>query len=178
MPKPAPTIAFALCAATLCACGPAPAARPGPAATATAAVTASPAPEPHHHEHAPPHGGTLVELGEELAHVEVVFDRDSGRLTVYLLDGHAEAPVRSTAPELAARVERLDIDGRPLTGVAPVSLPLVAVASPLTGETPGDASQFSGTSEALRGHARLRGVIERVSVKGRSFEAVAFDLAP
>lgn len=178
MPKPASTIAFAFCAATLCACGPAPAARPSPAATATAAVTASPAPEPHHHEHAPPHGGTLVELGEELAHVEVVFDRAAGCLTVYLLDGDAEGPVRTRQEKIAARLERLDIDGRPLPGLTPVALFLAPAASALTGETAGDASQLAACDPVLRGHARLRGALERVEAKGRSFDAVAFELGP
>lgn len=160
----------------LAGCGPSsPAKSQAPPAATTS--PAAPAPAAHHHEHAPPHGGTLVELGEEFAHVEVVFDRAAGRLTVYLLDGEAEAPVRTRQAEIAVRLERLAVDGQPLS-VPPLAVTLEAVASPLTGDVVGDASQFEGAHEAIRGHARIRGVLERVEVRGQPFEQVAFDLKP
>jgi hypothetical protein len=110
--------------------------------------------------------------------VEVVFDRATGRLTVYLLDGEAEAALRSRQVEIEARVERLDIDGRPLGGVPPLKLRLAPVASALTGESVGDASQFVAAHETLRGHARIRGVLARVEARGQAFDEVAFDIGP
>ena len=44
------------------------------------------------HEHHAPHHGALEVLGDEFAHVELVLDEKTGRLTAYVLDGEAENP--------------------------------------------------------------------------------------
>lgn len=46
----------------------------------------------HDHEHAKPgpHGGHLIELGEEAYHGELAHDDPTHKVTVYLLDGAAE----------------------------------------------------------------------------------------
>jgi hypothetical protein len=49
------------------------------------ATSASPATTATH-EHKAPHGGLLVEVGEEFAYIELVLDRTSGTLTAYMLD--------------------------------------------------------------------------------------------
>ena len=64
----------------------------------------TPAPEPEGgHEHVAPHGGALVELGEELAHLELVHDPTTGTLTAYVLDGEAEQAVRVSASAPSSR---------------------------------------------------------------------------
>lgn len=134
----------ALLAAALAACGEAP---PEDAA-----------PE-HGHEHLAPHGGALQVLGEEFAHVEIVFDPKSGRLTAFVLDGEAESPVRIAQPmlELTVAGETIELRG---------------VASPLTGETVGDTSQFEGRSERLRGATQFDGVLRTVTARGVKFDDV------
>src|SRR5262245_1267113 len=49
----------------------------------------------HHHHHAEkgPHGGALVAIGEDDAHLEIVLDADTGTLKAYVLDGEAANPV-------------------------------------------------------------------------------------
>src|SRR5579872_3126525 len=49
----------------------------------------------HHHHHAEkgPHGGALVAIDQDDAHLEVVLDDETGTLTAYVLDGHAEKAV-------------------------------------------------------------------------------------
>jgi hypothetical protein len=58
----------------------------------------------HGHEHHAPHDGTLVELGEEFAHLELVLNAQTGTLTVYVLDGEAEQSVRIAQPEIELTV--------------------------------------------------------------------------
>ncbi len=118
------------------------------------------------HEHRAPHGGSLVELGEEFAHVELVLDAVSGQLSAYVLDGEAEEPVRVAQDRLA-----LSLTPRG-AGQHPIALELRAVANPLTGETVGDTSEFGGQSEALRGTQAFEGVLGELVVKGERFEAV------
>ena len=48
-----------------------------------------------HHEHTAPHGGTLVVFGNEFAHIELVLDQTTGKLTAYVLDGEAEKSVQT-----------------------------------------------------------------------------------
>lgn len=126
-------------------------------------ATAAPAPA---HLHTAPRGGTLVEVGEEFAHVELVLDSAAGRLTAFVLDGEAEASVRIAQPAIALTV-RTD-DG----GSVPVELQ--AVSQPLTGETQGDCSQFSGVAPELVSNRVSSGSIAALTVRGRTFRDIAF----
>jgi len=115
----------------------------------------------HGHVHAAPHGGALVALGDEFAHLEAVADAAAGRLTLYVLDGHAQKGVRLPDASLRCTV-------RP----AGFPLELLPVARATTGETAGDASEFSATDPRLEGLERFTLVVERVAVKGREFSGV------
>jgi len=132
-----------------------PAGAPGPAVAGA----------PSGHEHAAPHGGTLIELGEEFAHVELVLDRATGEVTAYVLDGEAEKPVPVAQPSLA-------FSGR--AGGQAFTFELAAVARRLTGETVGNTSEFRGRSKELRGADRFEASLTAITVKGRAFSPVAF----
>ena len=97
-----------------------------------------------HHEHTAPHGGTLVVFGDEFAHIELVLDQTTGKLTGYVLDGEAENSVRLSQKTIELKIHREDIE-------SDFSLQLSGVANVLTGETEGDTSQFAGQSDALQG---------------------------
>jgi hypothetical protein len=114
------------------------------------------------HEHHAPHGGCLVEVGEEFAHVELVFEAETATLRAYVLDGEAEGSVR-----IAQRTLRLRLDDGAL-------LTLSAHADPLTGEGPGDSSEFSLHAAKLLRRKRLMGVVESLSVRGGHFKNLPF----
>ncbi|MCC6698510.1 MAG: hypothetical protein IT365_23005 [Candidatus Hydrogenedentes bacterium] len=120
----------------------------------------------HVHHHAAPHGGTLVALGEHVAHIELVLEPEEGYLTAYVLDGEAEHAVRIAARNISVEIS---IEGKPSQ-----TLDLFAVSNPLTGETEGDTSEFSGQSDALKGLARFSGSVGKVTVRGIDFDGVAF----
>lgn len=117
------------------------------------------------HEHKPPHKGTLVEFGEEFAHLELVLDPKSGKLTGYLLDGEAENPVRIQQSSILLKLNK---NGKPL------SLNLKAVANPLTGEVKGDTSEFAAVSMKLKGVPQFSGTVVLIKVKGTTFRKVDF----
>jgi len=53
------------------------------------------------HDHKAPHGGTLLEIGEHAGHLELVHDENAGKVTLYILDAHAEKEVAiKDAPKL------------------------------------------------------------------------------
>lgn len=116
------------------------------------------------HEHSAPHGGALVELGEEFAHLEIVLDAATGMLTAYALDGAAEK---------AARLKQSDIE---ITSINPATvIKLNGVANSLTGETANDTSEFARQSDLLKGVSSFDGVIRAVTIKGTQFKGVSFN---
>jgi hypothetical protein len=124
----------------------------------------SPSPEKSH-THQAPHGGTLLRLGNEYAHLELVLDSSQGQLTLYVLDGEAENAVRLGGPiKLLVETEK---DQK-------TELVLSPVADELTGETVDDTSRFAGRSEVLVGVTEFVGKFESIPVKGRDFSNVEF----
>jgi len=108
----------------------------------------------HDHDHAHghesgPHKGSLVVLGDEEYHAEVVHNDETHEVTIYLLDGKVEKAVPVELTELAIR-------GKVGTETKEFKLP----AAPLEGETGGKTSRFSLKDEKLA---------EAVDTKGSTF---------
>lgn len=125
------------------------------------------------HEHKAPHQGTLIMFSppDEFAHLELVIDKTSGKVTAYVLDGEAEKAVRIAQKEIEFKVER-----QTKTGVeAGFSVTLKAQTSTLTGEKEGDTSEFAGQSDKLKGLAVFDAVITAIKVKGKDFSNVKFN---
>ena len=120
---------------------------------------------PAKHEHHAPHHGALEVLGDEFAHVELVLDPETGRLSAYVLDGEAENPVRIAQGSL--RIHTTGLAG------GDTAVVLNAVANALSGERTGDTSQFEAASERLKGVVSFAGSLETITVRGMKFDAVA-----
>ena len=119
------------------------------------------------HSHKAPHGGTLVEIGQHAYNVELVRDATAGKLTAYVLDGHAENFIRITAPsfELVA-----------ITGGERKPLTMKAVANTATGETVGDTSQFEAQADWLKSTGEFPGMITSIDIRGNKFSNVALHM--
>jgi hypothetical protein len=94
------------------------------------------------HEHAHPengpHGGQLIELGNEEFHAELTHDEATDEITVYLLDAEAKQSVPVAETEL---VLNLYAAGKPQQ--------FKLLAQPQAIDAPGQSSRFSATDEAL-----------------------------
>lgn len=119
------------------------------------------------HVHVSPHGGLLVELGEHAYNAELVRDTDAGKLTVYILDGHAENFVRLALPS---------IDLVAYAGGERRTLALRAVANSITGETVGNTSQYEAQADWLKSVGAFNGEIGVVEIRGTKFGPAAFAL--
>jgi hypothetical protein len=86
--------------------------------------------QPHQHEEGP-HGGHLVELGEEEYHAEVVLDPKTSRITLYVLDSSAKK---------AAPIDAKEIKLELTIGGQPKSFSAKAVAD--KGDPPNKSSRF------------------------------------
>lgn len=119
------------------------------------------------HAHTAPHGGKLLELGQHAYSVELVRDATAGKLTAYVLDGHADGFIRIEAPSLAFVFT---------VGGETKGLLMRAVANQATGETVGNSSQFEAEADWIKGTAELSGVIKTLPIRGSVFSDIAFRL--
>lgn len=117
------------------------------------------------HAHTAPHGGTLVVLSEEFLHIEFVLDAPKGELRAYILDSHAENPVRSTQGVIELQVK---------TESETFPVKLLGVTSPLSGETENDTSEFAAQDDRLKGQSKFKATVARVEAKGQVFTNLEF----
>ena len=150
------------------------AAAPG-AAGAAATPPAASAPAAKGHEHHAPHKGTLVEFGEEYAHLELVLDPATGTLQGYVLDGEAEKAVRVTQKEIEIKSNSVNTENIDPAKNLIITITLAAQSDPLTGEKEGDTSYFLGQSNALKNAKTFGGVLTLLNVKGKDFKDVKFN---
>ena len=120
------------------------------------------------HAHTPLFGGQLVEIGDHYANIEFLFDADTGTVTVYTLDAHADYVQRVAHPYLDLLITPEGVE-------SPILVQLHAVEDPLSGETVGDASKFEGTAPELVGLTAFHAVISQLTIRGGEFENIAFE---
>ncbi|QDT92721.1 hypothetical protein [Gimesia algae] len=92
----------------------------------------------HDHPSEGPHHGSLIELGKEAYHAELVHDEKSGAITIYILDGAAKASVPSTAESVQVNVKH-DGKGQQFT----------LAAAPEQGDPEGKSSKFTTQDKTL-----------------------------
>ncbi len=121
------------------------------------------------HAHEAKNGGMLVEVGTHQFNLELLSDPASGKLTVWILDAHAEDYVRIPAPALEVKAT---------VGGEAKTVTLAAVANAASGETVGNTSQFEGSADWLKGSGGFSGVVGSVTLGGKNFGDVAFEYVP
>jgi hypothetical protein len=122
--------------------------------------------QPAKHEHHAPHGGTPVVLGDEAYHLELLIDRSSGELQVFVLDGEMENFIRCPMPAFDIEAT-VDGEKRVLT--------LKAIGDSATGETVGDTSFFRAQADWLKTTPGFDGMVPSIEIKGTRFTGVKFN---
>lgn len=116
----------------------------------------------HDHGHASegPHRGTLVELGKEEYHAEVVHDDAAGTVTIYLLDSAAKKAVPIDAPEVLINLTH---DGN--------AEQFKLAASPDQGDPEGKSSRFVSSDKELSEDLDAKGTKPQlvVVIDGKQF---------
>ena len=93
----------------------------------------------HHHGHGEgPHGGHLVEIGDEQYHAEVAFDPETRKVTIWLTGPDASTPAAASVTDALLELE---VDG--------VEHAVALVAVPAEGEAEGKVSQLEGDGTSL-----------------------------
>jgi Ni/Co efflux regulator RcnB len=124
----------------------------------------------HGHHHEAPNGGTLIALGDHFAHLELVLDKETGRLKAFVLDGEAEKAVRLKQDSIVIEALLPAADGEPTT----TTLTLRPSSNVLTGEKVGDTSLFEWGYESLKGVDKFTGVVKELEIKGTTLKDVKF----
>lgn len=114
------------------------------------------------HEHAEkgPHGGPLIELGDEEYHAELMLDEKAGVVTIYLLDGKAEKSVAIEAKDVLINLKH---------GKKPEQFRLKA--GPIKGDPEGKSSRFSlKNAELIEDlHHEETSAQLRVNISGKAY---------
>lgn len=138
----------------------------------------------HHHHHAEkgPHGGALVAIGDDAAHLEVVLDAQTGKVTAYVLDGEAEKPVsiKAASLELTFALEADDHDHEEgddtkKDGLGEELVTGSVVLAAVEPDEAGLAAEFSGIAEALKGAAEFDASVKSITIAGKEFKEVKFE---
>ncbi|MBN9689314.1 MAG: hypothetical protein J0M24_03665 [Verrucomicrobia bacterium] len=117
------------------------------------------------HRHSPPHGGTPVQLGNEVYHLELVPDPPANQMLAYLYDGHFHdlVMVAETNFTLQARfsnrVETLSFNRLP---------------DPATGKRAEKSALFAARVDWLKDMVSFDGMLPSVELGGRGFTNVTF----
>ena len=113
-----------------------------------------------YHVHTALMGGKLIPLGEHGSgyNLEVLID-ESDRLSIYILDAHAEGFVRVNQPTLEVLITE-DNQSTALT--------LDAVADSATGETVGNTSHFRSTT-SVPANSAFEGHIKSLRIGSRQY---------
>jgi hypothetical protein len=127
--------------------------------------------EPGGHAHKPLYGGELIEIGEHFANLELVCNAKAGGIDIYVLDAHAENPLRPEGQN------QLTVELQLPTGGAR-QFEALAVASSLTGETSESSAHFKIQDPALQGLKTYEGRVLRLAVKGSEFKDISFKISP
>ncbi len=119
----------------------------------------------HGHLHTAPHGGALVVLGDEFAHLEWVLTPETGVVDIFVLDGEADAGVRIPAHSL-----QIEVTVGEKTALATAE----GVENVLSGETVGDTSNFRVKVPELVGAEHFEVTLRQITVRGVEFVEVSF----
>jgi hypothetical protein len=114
----------------------------------------------HAHPSEGPHHGSLIELGKEDYHAELVHDEKTDTVTIYILDGAAAKAVPIPARQVTLN---LRVTGKPQQFTLP--------AARQEGDPEGSASAFTAASKPLGQALHAHGATGRlnVEIKGKVF---------
>jgi hypothetical protein len=141
--------------------------------------------EHHHHHHAEkgPHGGALVAIGHDDAHLEIVLNAETGTVTAYVLDGAAEKPVAIKQKNLQLALtlehghhhdEKKGEEDKKKEDEVPDATELLMLAAVSPGED-GTASEFSGQLDALKGADEFDAALTTITIGDKEFPGVTFN---
>lgn len=123
----------------------------------------------HHHAENGPHKGTLVVLNSHKNHLELVLDAETGKLTGYVLCDEAKdaVPIKQEEIVLGVALPGKDKDDLP----EPFEVKLSAVKPSETGE----AAEFAGESEKLKGVKEFDAVLTSIKIGEKEEKEVKFN---
>ncbi len=117
------------------------------------------------HGHQAPHGGVLVNVGDEFCHLEFVQEPESNRLQLHVMRFHPEMPVKFFMEQIEVSAKVGD-EGK------------VVIFKPveLDGATATDrpTSLYMAEVDWLKNVAGFNGTVKKLAIEGKIFLEIAF----
>lgn len=127
----------------------------------------------HNHEKGP-HGGPVLELSGAEGHLELVFDSEAGKLSAFVLDEKMK-DITIAVPELKLQVQALTEAEKKKGDLGKEGV----VVLKAVGAKDGKATEFTGTSDVLKGAKEFSAVIDTsFKVEDKTVEKMKFDYPP
>ena len=98
--------------------------------------------------------------------MEILREAESGKLKLWVLDGHLENFIR-------VKIESFEV--KAAFGDRAESLTFLAMPNSATGETVGDTSYFEAQADWLKETGKFTAEIVSLDIRGSKFEGVKFD---
>lgn len=117
------------------------------------------------HMHAPPHGGTPVQLGDEVYHLELVTDTAEGKMLAYLYDGHFHDPVMVAETNFVLQAHWNGTTQK---------LSFARLPDPATGQLLQASALFGARADWLKTNPPFEGTLPLITLGGRAFTNVVF----
>jgi hypothetical protein len=129
----------------------------------------------HHHAEKGPHGGALVAIGEDAAHLEFVLDAATGKLTAYVLDAAAEKAVPIKQANLQLTYSLTMVEGIEKESDDIPDDVLILALEAVSPAADGTAAEFAGQADTLKGVEKFTAVLTTVNVAGKPYPNVSFN---
>ena len=129
----------------------------------------------HTHGEKGPHDGALVMLPGHAAHVEMVLDSATGKLTAYVIDGDAKkaVAVKQDALDVTILLGKAGADDKTTSPDGGDGLKLkLAVVDPAPD---GTAHTFAGQSDQLKNVKEFDGVVTSVKIGDKEHTKISFN---
>ena len=120
----------------------------------------------HEHGHKSPHGGVLVDVGNEFCHLEFVQEPESNRLQLHVMRFHPkEMPVKFVMEQIEVSAKVGDEEKAVI--FKPVELDGVTATDQPT-------SLYMAEVDWLKNAANFNGTVRELKIEGKIFSEIAF----
>ena len=117
------------------------------------------------HGHKAPHGGKLVNVGDEFCHLEFVQEPESNRLQLHVMRFHPEMPVKFVMEQIEVSAKVGDEEKAVI--FKPVELDGVTATDQPT-------SLYMAEVDWLKKAANFNGTVRELKIEGKIFSEIAF----
>lgn len=121
-----------------------------------------------HHEHTAPNGGSLIVIGEEFAHIEMLPQVEKGQIVCYIYDADLKFGEKAEQGVIECAMTYTEMQ-------EPLSLEFLSSVDELASNTKDNSSEFVAKVD-LNGKTNIKLQLKSVKLKGKTFHDIVIGL--